>query len=221
MDSSFWNERWQKGDIAFHRPQAQELLVRHWGNLGFPVESVVLVPLCGKSVDMLWLAERGHRVIGVELSEIAVDAFFADRGLVPTVRSEGGFTVKSVGAYEIWCGDFFELPEAAVSGVSAVYDRAALVAFPPSEQPRYASKLALLTPSQAPIVLIGLDFAESELKGPPFPASLPQIGNLFGGSHAINIVESRNGLEESPNLKARGAMRLEESLYVLRRNAAH
>jgi thiopurine S-methyltransferase len=30
---------------------------------------------------MIWLAEQGHRVVGVELSQIAVAAFFRENGL--------------------------------------------------------------------------------------------------------------------------------------------
>ena len=88
----------------------------------------MFVPLCGKSLDMVWLAQQGHRVIGAELSERAVDDFFAGQGLTPTTRTAASFTVKSAGAYELWCGDIFDLPREAVAGVAGVYDRAALIA---------------------------------------------------------------------------------------------
>ena len=40
--------------------------------LGLAKGAAVLVPLCGKSLDLVWLAEQGHAVIGVELAEAFV-----------------------------------------------------------------------------------------------------------------------------------------------------
>jgi thiopurine S-methyltransferase len=85
MDPTFWHERWQKKETAFHQGAVNDLLQRYWAQLGLSVGSTVFVPLCGKSVDMVWLAEQGHRVIGAELSQIAIDDFFAERGLTPAV----------------------------------------------------------------------------------------------------------------------------------------
>ena len=169
------------------------------------------MPSCGKSLDMVWLAEQGHRVVGAELSEIAVDGFFAERGLEPKVETLGGFQVKSAGAYEIWQGDIFDLPPRAVKNVAAVYDRASLVAFPPAMQPRYAAKLAEVVPAAAPIVIIGLSYARGEMTGPPFSVGLAQVTDLFSRTYTIWLRESRDGLEQSQNLKARGLTALEES----------
>ena len=74
MKSDFWLEKWQANDIAFHEPEGNEALPTLWPRLGVSPTSTVFVPLCGKSVDLLWLARQGHRVIGVELSPLAVDA---------------------------------------------------------------------------------------------------------------------------------------------------
>jgi thiopurine S-methyltransferase len=101
----------------------------YWPRLGLKAGSEVFVPLCGRSLDMVWLAEQGHRVIGAELSQIAIDEFFAERGLTPEVATRAGFTIKSTGAFELWCGDFFDLPPRAVAGVAGAYDRASLIAF--------------------------------------------------------------------------------------------
>lgn len=136
MDPTFWRERWQKKEIGFHQPAYHTLLLKHWPQLQLAPGSRVFVPLCGKSLDMVWLAEQGHRVVGAELSELAVDEFFAERGLAPTVRTVGNFTVKAAGPYELWCGDIFELPREAVADVAGVYDRAALIALPPDLQQR-------------------------------------------------------------------------------------
>ena len=131
MDPSFWHDRWENQDIGFHQADIHALLPAYWPRLELASDAPVFVPLCGKSLDMVWLAQQGHRVIGAELSQRAIDDFFAERGLAPTTRASGSFTVKSAGPYELWCGDFFDLPREAVAGVAGVYDRAALIALPP------------------------------------------------------------------------------------------
>ena len=217
MEPEFWTKRWQEGEIGFHRPEVHDYLARHWHVLKLEPESEIFVPLCGKATDMVWLAEQGHSIIGVELSPVAVDAFFAEQELQPTTRVSGPFMIKEAGPYTIWCGDVFALPPSVTRDISAVYDRAALVAFPPDMQPAYAAKLAELTPSRVPTMLVGLSYRQGEISGPPFSTPLPQVAMLFGPTHSLSIIEARDGLEQSENLKSRGVTWLEESLYILRR----
>ena len=113
MDQEFWDERWTSGRIAFHQPTPNQFLMSHWRNLGLSGGDSVFVPLCGKSLDMVWLAQAGHRVVGVEFNQLAVDAFFEENNLSRTVSERDGFTVCSGENIEIWCGDFFALPAAA------------------------------------------------------------------------------------------------------------
>jgi thiopurine S-methyltransferase len=217
LTPDFWLERWKSGEIGFHRSAAHDFLPRHWPSLGLAPGSPVLVPLCGKSVDMLWLAAQGHRVIGVELSPLAVDAFFREHGLEAETRSAGAFVVTSAGPFTIWCGDMLALPAEAVVDVAACYDRAALVAFPPTLQPAYAKKLCALLPGDAPIFVVGLSYPEGQLSGPPFSTPLTRIAALFGGTYTISVAETRDGLEESRNIKERGVTALDEAAYILRR----
>ena len=89
MDPDFWHQRWQQGDVPFHCPDFNTHLQRFWAQLGLARGSRVFVPLCGKSRDMMWLATRGHGVLGVEISPVAVEEFFHDHGLVPRVGWAG------------------------------------------------------------------------------------------------------------------------------------
>jgi thiopurine S-methyltransferase len=217
MEPDFWHERWRTGDIGFHRPEAHDLLTRYWPRLGLAEGAEVLVPLCGKSRDMAWLASQGHRVIGVELSEIAIDDFFAAEGLTPAVEKRDGFQIKSAGPYALWCGDIFALPTAVTAAVAGVYDRASLVAFPPAEQPRFADALARLTPAGVPMLLIGLEFDSAEMRGPPFPAPRARIGDMLGAEFDITELEVREVLSANPGLAKRGLSRLVETALVLTR----
>ncbi|HWK33545.1 MAG TPA: thiopurine S-methyltransferase, partial [Hyphomicrobium sp.] len=150
------------------------------------------------------------------LSEVAVDSFFAERGLEPEVRSEGRFTVKSAGPHEIWCGDFFEMPDAALAGIDGVFDRAALIALPPPMQARYAEKLEEILPASAPILLITLDYDHAQMSGPPFSTPRAQVRKLYSDRYEIEEVESRDVMETHPHFRARGLTALQEDAFILR-----
>lgn len=219
MEPDFWIERWQSGDIGFHRANVHDYLPKYWPTLGLAAGSTVFVPLCGKSEDMVWLAEQGHRVVGVELSPLAVDAFFREHGLEAEVRPVGPLAVWSAGPYTIWCGDIFALPAEAVRDVAAVYDRAALVAFPASLQVRYAALLAEMLPKPVPLFIVALSYPDGQITGPPFSTPRAQVETLFGTEFGISVADVRDGLEESQNLKRRGVTSLEEACYILKRRS--
>ena len=110
MHEDFWQARWARNEIGFHLREVNPYLQRHWPELGLVPGAQVLVPLCGKSLDMAWLAEQGYRVLGVELAESAVIAFFAEQELTPQRSiSYGAFRRYRAGAVELLCGDFFAL----------------------------------------------------------------------------------------------------------------
>jgi thiopurine S-methyltransferase len=215
MDPSFWLQRWKSQDIGFHQPDYDLVLQEYWRRLELPPGGRVFVPLCGKSLDMVWLAQQGHHVVGAELSEQAVDEFFAERGLIPTVRTAGGFTIKSAGSYEVWCGDFFDLPEAAVADVGGAYDRAALIALPADMQRRDAEKMKGLLPAEARILLITLDYDANEMSGPPFSTPRQTVFDLFAERYDCAQVVARDVLEDHPHFKQRGLTALEGDAFVL------
>ena len=83
MDPAFWNSRWAKGKIGFHEGAPNSYLVKHHDKLATCPR--LLVPLCGKAVDLAYLAALGHEVVGVELVEDAVKAFFAEHAQTQTL----------------------------------------------------------------------------------------------------------------------------------------
>lgn len=219
MEQNFWIERWQRQEIGFHQNKAQPALVAHFDLLRLKAGDMVLVPLCGKSLDLTWLAERGLHVVGAELSPLAVKAYFEERGETPDMRRVGDFDVYAKGAVEIWCGDFFKLDARALPACDAIYDRAALVAMPPEMQGRYAQKIAELAPRGSRELLIGLDYNQNEMSGPPFAIPQARVFELFGEAFDVDVIEAKNGLTSSEHLAKRGITRLEEASYLLRRRA--
>ena len=218
MDRDFWEQRWQQRDIGFHQPHVHEQLKKLWPHLNLPRGRAVFVPMAGKSRDMIWLATQGHRIIGVELSDIAVREFFTEGRT--DARANVCRELRNLvgGPFSLYCGDFFDMRAEALSDVAAVYDRAALVALPATLRKRYAETLARILPRDAIIFLIGLDYPEHEISGPPFSVARQEIEQLFGETFDVSVLEARNGLAASPNLQKRGLTRLQETTYLLRRH---
>lgn len=215
MDPAFWLERWEAGQIGFHRDEVNPFLVRHWAALGAPRGARVFVPLCGKSRDLAWLAAQGYSVVGVEISPIAVRDFFAEHGMTPAVEKTRHIERWHAENVTILRGDYFELAPADLGGnVLAVYDRAALIALPPLMRPRYAAQLSRLAP-HASILLVTLEYPSGEMDGPPFSVEQPEIESLYGGDYRIETLEYAEVLEQNPHLKDRGLSRLRERVYRL------
>ncbi|MFL1550283.1 thiopurine S-methyltransferase [Pseudomonas sp. D47] len=215
MEPKFWQERWARNQIGFHLPEANPYLQRHWPQLTLPEAAKVLVPLCGKSLDLMWLASCGYRVLGVELSEQAVEAFFSEQGLVPRISQRGVFKVYQADLVEVWCGDFFALGAEAVADCTALYDRAALIALPPLMRAQYARHLNGLLGSGCKGLLITLDYDQTKKAGPPFAVIDDEVKVLLGPHWAAQVVEEQDILGESWKFVQDGVTRLEERVYQL------
>ena len=213
MEPKFWQERWARNQIGFHLPEVNPYLQRHWPGLAEGAK--VLVPLCGKSVDLMWLASQGLRVLGVELSEQAVEAFFSEQNLTPRTTERGVFKVYQAGLIEIWCGDFFALGADALGDCVALYDRAALIALPPLMRARYAEHLNNLLPSGCLGLLITLDYDQALKAGPPFAVPDEEVRVLLGARWGLEVLEEQDILGQSWKFVQDGVTRLEERVYQL------
>jgi thiopurine S-methyltransferase len=217
MDAEFWKARWQSNEIGFHEGRTNAMLAKHWPALGLKNGSSVFVPLCGKSADLAWFAAQGHRVLGVELSEVAVATFFTENGLEPKRESRDGFEVSSAGGIEIWCGDFFKIEPRHLSGITGAYDRASLVAMPPTMQPAYAAKMAEIVPRGLPTLLVTFTLDEAQPIGPPFSTPPARVRTLFDANFEISELESKDTDEVSANMRVRGITHMKQHAIVLRR----
>ncbi len=216
MEASFWHERWERGQLGFHQDEHNPYLVRHFSRLGLAPGDTVFVPLCGKSLDMLWLVGEGYRVLGVELSSRAVQDFFAENGLESEPEQDGAFTRWRCGALELLCGDFFALGPAHLAGVRGVYDRAALIALPAAMRRRYVAQLARVLPAALPTLLVTLDYPPAEREGPPFSVDEAEVRALYAPAYAVEPLARIDLLETQPRYRARGLSRIEDCVYRLR-----
>jgi len=214
MDPEFWHQRWRDNRIGFHQPTLNPHLLRHWPRLGVAPGRCVFVPLCGKSLDMCWLSE-GHTVLGVELSEKAIEDFFHQSALAFTRTEQAPLSVYQAGGITLLGGDFFDLQPAQTRAVSAVYDRAALIALPEPLRRAYAGKLAALVAPGTPMLLITLDYDQSAMSGPPFSVPADEVEALFAADWELETLERRDILDDEPRFRERGLSRLSEAVYRL------
>lgn len=219
MEPDFWLERWRQGQTSFHQDRVLPLLQKHWPALGLAAGSRVFVPLCGKSLDMLWLVEQGHRVLGVELSPVAVAQFFAEHRLTPAVHASRYGTHHVAGAIELICGDAFGLDAAALADCTGVYDRAALIALPPALRARYVGELQARLPAGCRGLLLTLEYAQEQMDGPPFSVPEAEVMQRYGPGWRVQRLERRDILAQDPGFAARGLTALDTAVYRLERTA--
>ena len=222
MNSKFWQQRWQEGRIGFHQSDVNPELIKHFSTLALPIGSRVLVPLCGKSVDMVWLAHAGYDVVGIELVESAVQAFFIEQNITPTITeftsAADGSTLKRYQGQlagqtiSLWVADIFVLSPTAIGGIAAVYDRAALIALPADVRPDYSKQIYKLS-NNAPQLLITLNYDQSKKDGPPFSISREQLQQYYDANYKIIELES-----QSSTLNSAAELSVTEHVWLLSKN---
>jgi len=218
MDKKFWTERWEKGETGWHRDEVHPELVAHWPSLGLAPKSRVLVPLCGATPDMHWLAQQGHEVIGVELSKLAIERFLARHRVRHIETEDYGFHCYMGGRYQMLCGDFFALPDEVFASVDAIYDRASLVALPADLRARYASLLGEKLKPGTRGLLLSLDYDQSQMSGPPFSVPPDAVAELIGPAFDIETLTASDALDDG--MRKRGLSALRETAYRLTRKGA-
>jgi thiopurine S-methyltransferase len=221
MELEFWHERWEKGEIGFHQHDFNRHMQEFIDRLGVQAGAHVLVPLCGKSLDMLWLTDQGYRVTGIEISELAVRDFFVENGLVYEIIDRSGVPVYRSENIDIRCADFFTVDRTDLPLVDAVYDRASLIALPPDMRLDYAGHLTSLISSGIRSLLVTLDYPQAEMPGPPFSVTAVEVEQLFSSQYRINRLHSEDCLVNEPRFRKKGLTRLDEHVFILQKNARH
>jgi thiopurine S-methyltransferase len=221
MEPEFWLERWREGRVHFHQTRVTPPLERFWPTLDIAPGSRVLVPLCGKTLDMPWLAERGLHVLGVELSPLAVQQFFDENALTPQVRrsamGEHYSARHGAGNIEIICGDIFAVDADTLRGCTGVFDRAALIALPRDMREPYVRHVYGQLADDYQGLLITLDYPQPEMDGPPFCVDDNEVQALYAGHSVAELVYRRDILALEPKFQKAGVSRLDAVAYRLQR----
>jgi thiopurine S-methyltransferase len=200
MDKEFWLERWQTGQTQFNSPDPNACLTEFFQ---FP-KGLVFVPLCGASIDMAWLVNQGHQVVGIELSDLALNQFIESQGLKGKWSLDPtSLKVFKDGDYQLYLGDYFLLTPKHLKDVNYVYDRAALVALPPALRLKYVEKLLGLLKPQSQILLVTCEYPAAEMAGPPFSVPETEVRTLYSQAKKISLLKKEKK-ELSPHLQEKG-----------------
>jgi len=218
VKKDFWLERWEREEIGFHQNEVNPYLREYWPLLHSAEGGEVFVPLCGKTLDMLWLKQQGYSVLGVELSSVAVEAFFSENGLQASHINSPNFNTCEADNIRILCGDFFDLRKQQLSEVKAVYDRASLVALPPEMREQYARHLIEILPSKTQILLVTFDYPQTEMAGPPFAVSINEVNVLFRDYAEVKLLAGLDVLSQNPRFIERGLSRMYENIFLITLN---
>ncbi len=218
METEFWHNKWHKNEIGFHQQAVNPLLQQHWPAVA--AGGRVLVPMCGKSLDMLWLRERGLNVVGIELSEKAVAAFFAENGLQPVIETRGEHQWWRVDGLALICGDFFTVTQQMIGPVQAIYDRAALIALPESMRVAYVEHLQHLVPGGAQTLLLTLQYPPGTRKGPPFSVYEADVRRLYEPRYQVTLKDHIDGKKSHPGLVTAGVNELTDDIFLLQPRAS-
>lgn len=214
-DNELWLQSWREQHTDFHQMAVNPLLCRFWPGLNLVPGSRVFVPLCGKSLDMLWLAQQGHQVIGVELSPIAVEDFFAEQGLHASQERQGQFVRWQSGNITILCGDYFSLRTEDLGELDMVYDRAALTALAEDTRIAYVARLQQLITSNTRVMVMTTEDAE---EGESLQQALgisSEIEALYCQHFAIQLRHVESFYERDLYEGQDGALRVEYKVYLL------
>ena len=201
VDPDFWRARWGQGRIGFHEGAPNALLTKYVTHLG--ERKRVFVPLCGKAEDLAFLAAQGHQVVGVELVESAVQAFFAEHGVTPVVTQRGAFVEYSAQNITVIAGDYFACTREVLGEVNAFYDRAAVIALPESLRGAYVKLLRALVPAGSAGIVITVEYVQEEMEPPPFSVPEAELRAHYAGA-MVECVDQVKA--EGPRLGAIGAV---------------
>ncbi len=210
MGPGFWHERWAAGQTGFHQPRVHPALEIHEETFLGGEPRRVLVPLCGKSWDLDWLARRGHEVVGVELSERAVEQFHEEHDRTPTVSQEGPFTAWRSENLTLLVGDLFDLPERVGDRpFDRIWDRASMVALPPALRTRYTDVVRRVGEGGR-LLLSTLRYDPSVMSGPPFSVDPSEVQGAYPTAELIEADDT-----VPPNFAARGHGVFEQRLWMV------
>lgn len=214
-DNHLWHQCWRERDGDFHQASVNPLLAKFWAGLDLDEGARVFVPLCGMSLDMIWLADQGYEVIGVELSPIAVQTFFHENHLEPIRTSDGVFERWQSGKVSILCGDYFLLGKDNLGQIDAVYDRASLTALAEGIRGRYVAQLRLLVPDACQIFLLTVEDADESETADQELTAAAEIGVLFSTNFDIVLAHAESFFEVNPALSDQVPLRTTRKIYRL------
>ena len=211
----FWHELWSSGQISFHQQEINPDLKTFWPQLNSPVPSHVFVPLCGKSLDMLWLLDQGNQVTGIELSELAVEQFMAENNLSLTREIHEQHLCYRRENLCIWVADIFTFNTALIAPVTLIYDRASLIALPELLRKPYVQFCLDVLKSDGQILLKTLDGGNKHVQGPPYRVTAGEVAQLYQSCERHLLTANKSSRGENEVFRSAGINEVLDTVWVI------
>lgn len=220
MKPEDWDYRWGKSQTQFHMPKIHPMLSKHSDTLTGKRKNLrIFLPLCGKAVDLKWLADDGHDVVGLECAEKGCREFFEEQDMPYTTENltecEGKvFKATTDKKIAIYCCDFFKISSKTLGKFDCIWDRGSFVAIPVTQRKQYSN---IITPTMHKDTVYLLDsflVDNTVFGGPPFNCTEDDIKKAFGSQTDIKKIDERDAFgkwQESWGLKT-----FVEELYMLK-----
>jgi len=213
----FWTDRWTSDKIGWHKDDVHHLLLKYTprivSNTDEPVK--VLVPLCGKTVDLAYLAnhEGVSEVYGVDGVRKALEEFSDEHSDLNLTweDTDTAFEKLTSPKLKLLKGDFFALGDDDTSGkVDIVWDRASMVAINPELRAQYVQTLLNIVKPGGAILLVAFDRREgtdeAKASGPPFSVPESEVQKYYGNQESVESIQFLEEIDEllkSPESKDR------------------
>lgn len=193
LSHDWWHQAWDKGTLGWHRDKVDAILQRYLKQLSGDKEHIsILVTLCGKSLDLPWLAGQGHDVVGCELSEIAGKQLFEENSIpysVMTVKDFKVFSATDDKKLKFYAGDFFNIDALFIGPFDVIWDHNAFGAVNPNDRPRYVEILTSLLVPGGKILLSNWEYDQSKRSIAPYSLNTSQIKEYFGSHFEVQLLE--------------------------------
>ena len=210
-----WHSHWTRKTPGFHEGQVNAYLEQFLPLFNLNLGDSIFMPLCGKAVDILWLSKQGYRVIGVELSEVAVLSFFEESNIEFEKVLQQDLTVYKAQNITLYQGDFMHIQPEYLTDCKLVYDRASIVAIEPFNRQSYKQKMLQIIPEGIPMLVVTLDYDQDIMQGPPFSVPASEISDLYQPEYTIQFLQSSEQSTVGSRWRERGLQSLMESAHRL------
>jgi thiopurine S-methyltransferase len=211
-----WHEYWSRpGTPGFHEEKVNKYLGKYLQRFDLKPDDEIFVPLCGKAVDMAWLAQRGFKVVGVELSEKAVRAFFDESGFDFELEQYASFKLFRSPQVTIYNGNFIHLAALELANCKLVYDRASMVAIEAQNRASYCRHMMAIVPPATPMLVIVLEYEQQAMTGPPFSVPVDEVESYYADNYRLVELESEELIEKEPRWRSRGLGSFRDSALML------
>jgi thiopurine S-methyltransferase len=189
MEHQFWLERWKSNNIGFHNSAVNPMLVNFISSLSLCKCERILLPLCGKTLDIGWLISKGFKVVGIELAELAIVQLFEELKVKPTIKDDKISKHYCAENLDIHVADFFKTTPETIGPVNAIFDRAALVALPQEMRVQYSKHLGFIS-NFAKQLLVTFDYDQEKIPGPPFSVKETEVKQLYQSDYEVSLLGS-------------------------------